>query len=137
MAPKEVFRVFAVFQCVYFSELTSEGCPTPQLALNGTETEEGEVRIRKDYKHVREVKFFGSIGPLNEKRLCKIKCIEGQWVGPLCVDQHGTCTVLHLIKLTERLPRDEATLALNLLNPFCYLFVLIKSRLRRQSKKRD
>lgn len=73
----------------FFTELTSEGCPPPQLALNGTETEEGELRIRKDYTRVREVKFFGSIGPLNERRLCKIKCIEGQWVGPLCVDQHG------------------------------------------------
>lgn len=80
----------------YFSELTSEGCPAPQLALNGTETEEGELRIRKDYKRVREVKFFGSIGPLNERRLCKIKCIEGQWVGPLCVDQHGESNVLYI-----------------------------------------
>ncbi|KAH0814057.1 hypothetical protein GEV33_008734 [Tenebrio molitor] len=69
-------------------DTSSDACPPPQLALNGTETEQGEIRIRKDYTHIREVKFSGSIGPLGEKRLCKIKCIGGQWVGPLCVDNH-------------------------------------------------
>ncbi|XP_023016189.2 locomotion-related protein hikaru genki [Leptinotarsa decemlineata] len=68
-------------------ELSFDSCTPPQLALNGSETEVGENRIRKDYTHVREVKFSGSIGPLGEQRLCKIKCIAGQWVGPLCIDQ--------------------------------------------------
>ncbi|KAJ8975746.1 hypothetical protein NQ317_015368 [Molorchus minor] len=68
-------------------DLSSDSCSPPQLALNGTETEKGEHRIRKEYSHIREVKFSGSIGPLGEKRLCKIKCIAGQWVGPLCADQ--------------------------------------------------
>lgn len=77
----EIFLIFA--------ELSTDSCSPPQLALNGTETEDGDVRIRKDYSHVREVKFSGSIGPLGEKRLCKIKCIGGQWVGPLCVNQQG------------------------------------------------
>ncbi|KOB75670.1 Hikaru genki, partial [Operophtera brumata] len=30
------------------------------------------------------VKFPGLIGPLNERLICKIKCIDGNWVGPLC-----------------------------------------------------
>lgn len=68
-------------------DLTSDSCSPPLLALNGSQTEKGENRIKKDYSHVREVKFSGSIGPLGEKRLCKIKCIGGQWVGPLCADQ--------------------------------------------------
>ncbi|XP_045463951.1 locomotion-related protein Hikaru genki [Harmonia axyridis] len=69
-------------------EEISSPCQPPQLALNGSESETGEERIRKEYTHIREVKFSGSIGPLGERRLCKIKCIGGQWVGPLCVDQH-------------------------------------------------
>nr|XP_015833029.1 PREDICTED: locomotion-related protein Hikaru genki isoform X2 [Tribolium castaneum] len=77
-----------IYARVIQEETSSDACPPPQLAFNGTETEQGEVRIRKDYTHIREVKFSGSIGPLGEKRLCKIKCIGGQWVGPLCVDNH-------------------------------------------------
>lgn len=72
---------------IFLDEVAAGGCQPPQLALNGTETVQGEMRIRKDYTHVTEVKFSGSIGPLGERRLCKIKCIGGQWVGPLCVDK--------------------------------------------------
>ncbi|XP_030766186.1 locomotion-related protein Hikaru genki [Sitophilus oryzae] len=82
------FEIGAVFSSKVLQEdLTSDSCSPPLLALNGTQTEKGELRIKKDYSHVKEVKFSGSIGPLGEKRLCKIKCIGGQWVGPLCVDQ--------------------------------------------------
>lgn len=70
--------------------MSSDSCPPPHLLHNGTETEAGDVLIRKDYTQVREVKFSGAIGPLGEKRLCKIKCIGGQWVGPLCVNQQGS-----------------------------------------------
>jgi hypothetical protein len=42
-----------------------------------------------DYSDVMEVKFSGAIGPLGERRLCKIKCIGGEWVGPLCQLNHG------------------------------------------------
>lgn len=77
------------------SSSSADSCAPPQLAWNGRkEVELDESRIRKDYTHVREVKFSGSIGPLGERRLCKIKCIGGQWVGPLCLDQHGTFSIL-------------------------------------------
>lgn len=61
------------------------------LGLNGSELlgPEQDLRMRNDYTRVREVKFSGAIGPLGERRLCKIKCIGGQWVGPLCIDQQG------------------------------------------------
>lgn len=45
--------------------------------------------LKETYSNVKEVKFYGSIGPLGERRLCKIKCIDGQWVGPLCIDEQG------------------------------------------------
>jgi hypothetical protein len=47
---------------------------------------------RSDYStEIMEVKFAGQIGPLGEKRLCKIKCIGGNWVGPLCQNEEGEC----------------------------------------------
>lgn len=70
-------------------ELTSDSCSPPRFALNGSNSEKGEVKVKNEYMHIKEVKFSGSIGPLGEKRLCKIKCIGGQWVGPLCLDQQG------------------------------------------------
>lgn len=36
-----------------------------------------------------QVKFPGLIGPLNERLICKIKCIDGNWVGPLCSSTPG------------------------------------------------
>ncbi|CAH2224588.1 jg20700 [Pararge aegeria aegeria] len=41
-------------------------------------------RFRSDFAKVSEVKFPGLIGPLNERLICKIKCVDGNWVGPLC-----------------------------------------------------
>ncbi|XP_023947925.1 locomotion-related protein Hikaru genki [Bicyclus anynana] len=41
-------------------------------------------RFRQDFAKVSEVKFPGLIGPLNERLICKIKCVDGNWVGPLC-----------------------------------------------------
>lgn len=37
----------------------------------------------------QQIKFPGIIGPLQEKVICKIKCIDGQWVGPLCAINEG------------------------------------------------
>ncbi|CAH0715962.1 unnamed protein product, partial [Brenthis ino] len=41
-------------------------------------------RFRSDFSKISEVKFPGLIGPTNERLICKIKCIDGNWVGPLC-----------------------------------------------------
>ncbi|XP_026500502.1 locomotion-related protein Hikaru genki isoform X1 [Vanessa tameamea] len=41
-------------------------------------------RFRADFAKISEVKFPGIIGPTNEHLICKIKCIDGNWVGPLC-----------------------------------------------------
>lgn len=57
--------------------------------INGTESENTEQRIQEDYSQVREVKFSTNDGTQGEQRICKIKCIAGQWVGPLCADQQG------------------------------------------------
>lgn len=36
------------------------------------------------FREVSEVRFPAEVGPLGTHRLCKIKCIEGMWQGPLC-----------------------------------------------------
>lgn len=100
-------------EVISFSDLLTDTCPPPQLSFNGTETEDGEVRIGRDYHQVREVKFYGSIGPLGERRFCKIKCIGGQWVGPLCVNQQGISaqrgTFGSFRDFTTSTSRDEKT----------------------------
>nr|XP_029708622.1 locomotion-related protein Hikaru genki isoform X3 [Aedes albopictus] len=36
------------------------------------------------FREVSEVRFPGEVGPLGGHRLCKIQCVKGHWVGPLC-----------------------------------------------------
>ncbi|KAK3927220.1 Locomotion-related protein Hikaru genki [Frankliniella fusca] len=60
------------------------GCSAPLLGLNGLPAH--AARHPKDYSSVAEVKFVAEItDPLTrDRKLCKIKCVEGQWIGPLC-----------------------------------------------------
>lgn len=44
-------------------------------------TEEPELA---QFREVSEVRFPAEVGPLGGKRTCKIKCVEGEWIGPLC-----------------------------------------------------
>ncbi|XP_054739099.1 locomotion-related protein Hikaru genki isoform X3 [Anastrepha obliqua] len=48
------------------------------------EDEEEEVDIQQQFTEVSEIRFPGEIGPLGDRRLCKIRCVKGKWVGPLC-----------------------------------------------------
>jgi hypothetical protein len=50
---------------------------------------DGVSATSTDFSKVMEVKFSGAIGPLGERRQCKIKCIGGEWVGPLCQVKSG------------------------------------------------
>lgn len=36
------------------------------------------------FREVSEVRFQGEVGPLGGHRLCKIQCVKGHWVGPVC-----------------------------------------------------
>lgn len=80
------------------------------LGLNGTAdlpNPEDDVRMRDDYSRIREVKFLGAIGPLGERRLCKIKCIGGQWVGPLCINQQGNTLNISFNYKVEIVPKTN------------------------------
>ncbi|XP_055854709.1 locomotion-related protein Hikaru genki [Episyrphus balteatus] len=57
------------------------------------EVEEADSDEQVHFTEVSEIRFPGEIGPLGDRRLCKIRCIKGKWVGPLCAtneeDEHG------------------------------------------------
>ncbi|KPU76370.1 uncharacterized protein Dana_GF13090, isoform B [Drosophila ananassae] len=48
------------------------------------EEEDEEVDILQQFTEVSEIRFPGEIGPMGDRRLCKIRCVKGKWVGPLC-----------------------------------------------------
>ncbi|XP_058818397.1 locomotion-related protein Hikaru genki-like isoform X3 [Topomyia yanbarensis] len=64
------------------------------------------------FREVSEVRFPGEVGPLGGHRLCKIQCIRGHWVGPLCAmneheqDENGQLKFEPLYKrcVVDRIP---------------------------------
>lgn len=67
-------------------------------AVDETESESGEddeLEESEEHEHfgeVTEVRFPGEVGPLGDRRLCKIRCVRGKWVGPLCAtNEEGNC----------------------------------------------
>ncbi|XP_076316285.1 locomotion-related protein Hikaru genki-like [Tachypleus tridentatus] len=61
-------------------------CVPPEVTVNGSVIPGGGTT----FTGVHEVQFLGIIGPLEQKRVCKIKCFNGTWIGPLCtIDVDG------------------------------------------------
>ncbi|XP_073812616.1 locomotion-related protein hikaru genki isoform X2 [Musca autumnalis] len=64
--------------------------------------EEEEIDIQQQFTEVSEIRFPGEIGPLGDRRLCKIRCVKGKWVGPLCAtneeDENGNVKFQPLYK---------------------------------------
>ncbi|RZF32916.1 hypothetical protein LSTR_LSTR014781 [Laodelphax striatellus] len=81
------------------------GCPPPGVSLNGSRVVP-RPGAAPDYSTLSEVKFPAELqspsvlGP--DRRLCKIKCIGGRWVGPLCRPEQGETTksITKLLKTT-------------------------------------
>lgn len=48
------------------------------------EEEEEEEDESINFAEVTEVRFDGEVGPMGDRRSCKIRCVKGKWVGPLC-----------------------------------------------------
>uniref|UniRef100_T1JJD6 Locomotion-related protein Hikaru genki n=1 Tax=Strigamia maritima TaxID=126957 RepID=T1JJD6_STRMM len=43
-----------------------------------------------NFSGVQEVQFLAIVGPVEQKRICKIKCVNGNWLGPLCsIEEDG------------------------------------------------
>lgn len=68
----------------------------------GEETDENEKDSKDKEVHfdeVTEVRFPGEVGPLGDRRLCKIRCVKGKWVGPLCAtnEEGNACLIILLL----------------------------------------
>lgn len=60
-------------------------CPrNPDDIDESEEEEESEEDESIHFDEVTEVRFPGEVGPMGDRRLCKIRCVKGKWVGPLC-----------------------------------------------------
>lgn len=68
-------------------------CPAPNVTYNGSLLSgPGESRSRSwsgveavAFKAVRDVEFEVRVGPFpSDMQRCKLTCVDGQWVGPLC-----------------------------------------------------
>lgn len=73
------------------AEVRKRECPYPVLKQNGSEMAFDGVNFLRG---IAEVKFNGAFDKIGSKRHCKIKCINGEWVGPLCLLEGGNKTFL-------------------------------------------
>lgn len=63
--------------------------PLPEEFEEEEEEEEIEEEDLDPFHEISEIRFPGEVGPLGDRRLCKIRCIKGKWVGPLCTHDEG------------------------------------------------
>jgi hypothetical protein len=64
-------------------------CPTPAITYNGSvlPSFDGDGAA---FKSIKEVEFEVRMGPASEdRRMCKLTCRGGQWVGPRCRRRKG------------------------------------------------
>ncbi|KAF8792518.1 locomotion-related protein Hikaru genki-like [Argiope bruennichi] len=62
--------------------VSREGCSAPEVIVNGSLIPDGTT----DFSTVQEIHFVGLIGRRGQKRECKIQCLNGVWVGPMCTE---------------------------------------------------
>ncbi|GIY05293.1 locomotion-related protein Hikaru genki [Caerostris darwini] len=62
--------------------VSREGCSAPEVIVNGSLISESNT----DFSTVQEIHFVGLIGRRGHKRECKIECLNGVWVGPMCTE---------------------------------------------------
>lgn len=63
--------------------------PLPEELEEEEEELEEEEEDTDPFHEISEIRFPGEVGPLGDRRLCKIRCIKGKWVGPLCTHDEG------------------------------------------------
>ncbi|XP_050683915.1 locomotion-related protein Hikaru genki isoform X2 [Leptidea sinapis] len=57
-------------------------CLVPELTIDDQDMD--MEQFLENFAKVKEIKFPISYGPVTEKYICKLKCVDGYWVGPLC-----------------------------------------------------
>lgn len=81
------------------------------------------------FREVTEVRFPAEVGPLGTHRLCKIKCIDGMWQGPLCAapdqDESGQLKFEPLYKrcVVDNIPPHLLLSYKNVSVVCCYCFI--------------
>ena len=59
-----------------------KSCPAPDVTYNGSLLSSG---VEASFQDIHEVEFEVRTGPFpGDNQRCKLTCVKGQWVGPLC-----------------------------------------------------
>ena len=62
-----------------------KSCPAPDVTYNGSLLSSVEA-----FKDIHDVEFEVRTGPFpGDNQRCKLSCVKGQWVGPLCRTDDG------------------------------------------------
>lgn len=72
----------------------NEHCTSPEVLVNGAPSPEILEKVNGNrtvngFNYVEEIQFVGIIGRSDKKRICRITCIKGVWVGPSCSVHSG------------------------------------------------
>ena len=73
------------------------GCASPEVLVNGAPSPDIVGTVSGgNFATIEEIQFVGIIGPSEQKRVCKIKCLNGVWVGPLCALEKGNLFIRNI-----------------------------------------
>ncbi|XP_022239603.1 locomotion-related protein Hikaru genki-like [Limulus polyphemus] len=78
-------------------------CVSPDVVVNGLRIPHGE---EMDFSSIQEIHFFGIHRIPEYKRICKIKCVDGAWIGPLCTIEENKNTLQPLFRQCFLRPAD-------------------------------
>lgn len=86
------------------SILKSLGCASPEVLVNGSPSPDILETVnggKSGMGKIQEIQFVGvvDVEGKEKKRICKIKCLNGVWVGPLCTLEPGKCLHVNLCLL--------------------------------------
>lgn len=76
--------------------LRGVGCASPEVLVNGSPSPDILETVnggKGGMGKIQEIQFVGvvDVEGHEKKRICKIKCLNGVWVGPLCTLEPGKC----------------------------------------------
>uniref|UniRef100_T1K0V1 Uncharacterized protein n=1 Tax=Tetranychus urticae TaxID=32264 RepID=T1K0V1_TETUR len=74
-------------------------CASPEVLVNGSPSPDILDMVTggksSSFTSIEEILFVGQLNPSDEKRICKIKCMKGVWVGPMCSSKPGSDVFEH------------------------------------------
>lgn len=99
--------------------VTSHGvasvCAAPEVLVNGSPSPDIAGTVSGgDFTSIEEIQFVGMVNTadprhdgVKQRRICKIKCLNGVWIGPLCAFENGEfpLNLEHQMEARESLTR--------------------------------